>query len=131
MRRSTPHLLTCTLLATYAGIALLGQGLHLLAPECEGGHHEHCLAIHEAHDHAGHKHSSGHQDGSDESRSLTDSHPCEICVFLAHSVSEPPQIATVPIACPLVAAAECDPQDLYSLAIVGLHVARGPPRHVA
>ena len=131
MRRSFSHLLTCTLLATYAGIALLGQGLHLLAPGCEGGHHEHFLAAQEAHDHAGDHHSSDSNGRADESNSVADLHPCEICVFLAHSVSEPPQIATVPFTQPLVAAAHCDPQGLYSLAIGGLHVARGPPQHVA
>ena len=131
MCRSFFHLLTYTLLAAYSGIALLGQGLHLLAPECDGHHHEHCLVEHEAHDHPGQQHSSDNDDASGEGRSLIDSHPCEICVFLAHSISQTPQIATVPFTQPLVAAAHSEQQGLYSSAVLGLHAARGPTPHLA
>lgn len=131
MQRPISQFLNGALLATYAGIALIGQGLHLLAPECDVHHHEYCLAAHEVADHDGHQHSSSCGNTANQDHSIADSHPCEICVFLAHFVSQPPQIAAVSNTQPFVTAAHCERQGLNSLANLGLHVARGPPQHRA
>ena len=141
--RSTLHkLLTCTLLATYVGIAVVGQGLHELTP---GHKHHHgfevvtCTAhTHgdggccEHHGHDGPAHHDDH-DGEPERSVITaadctaDSHTCEICEFLVQAVGEPPQIAVVPDLHPRVANASMPHAKLFSQAILGLHAARGPP----
>jgi hypothetical protein len=145
--RSTLHkLLTCTLLATYVGISLLGQGLHELTPGHEH-HHGFEVVTCTAHTHGDgdccehHQHGeSGHHDDHDSqpvgpvvaaTDGASDSHTCEICEFLVQAVSQPPQIATVPDLHPLVAVAATPHVEIYSQAILGLHAARGPPHVVA
>ena len=147
MRSQYRKILTCSLLATYAGISLLGQGLHLLTPH-DGHHHGfevvHCTThghAHEAHCCAGEEHSrDGHHGDHDQSAagrfvvadgSISDSHACEICEFLFQAVSQPPQIAATPDLHILVADVSCPHKSLYSLTIVGLHSARGPPQLLA
>jgi hypothetical protein len=127
--------LTWTMLATYAGISLLGHGLHWLTPEDE--HHYHGLAAvvytcaaHHAHD--GDCCADDHDQRSAvptvTKSSITDSHDCEICEFLIHAVSQPAQVVTTPDLHALVAEFSCEPQGIYSQALLGLHAARGPPQ---
>lgn len=127
MRRTFRNLLTCSLLATYAGISLLGYGLHWLTPD---GNHHHDLCGVACTEHADHDHTHANT-------SLTiggcvaDSHTCEICEFLAHAISQPPQIATTPDLPVRVADHPCQPQGLHSPTILGIHAARGPPQLLA
>jgi hypothetical protein len=133
MRLAVRKLLSCSLLATYAGISFLGQGLHLLLPD-DGHHHGFdvivCANSHHPHDH------DCCADGQHDSPAgpiianacAADSHDCEICEFLFQAVSQPPQIATTPDLHPLVAEVPCHPQGFYSPTILGLHAPRGPPQ---
>ena len=132
MRRSLRKLLTCSLLATYAGVSLLGYGLHWLTSG-EDHHHDLCRVVctehaHASHDHADHDHASP---SFTTGGCVTDSHACEICEFLAHAVSQPPQIATTPDLHVLVADVPCHSQDFNSPTILGLHAPRGPPQPLA
>src|SRR4029453_8328709 len=96
-------LLTCLLLAPYAGISVLGQGLHWLSPD-DGHHHDlnviGCATHGHAHNHACvcHDHDScGLVDADHENLPadkvisandcVADSHVCEICEFLLHAIS--------------------------------------------
>jgi hypothetical protein len=147
MRSAVYKLLTCSLLATYVGISVLGQGLHLLTPD--HGHHHHGLQVVTctAHGHchggtccANHPHSE-HADHEDRNHApagqivtaggASDSHNCEICEFLFQAVSQPPLIAAVPDLHSLVAVAALPHHEIYSSAILGLHAARGPPQLLA
>jgi len=143
MRSILHKLLTCSLLATYLGIAVLGQGLHELAPghdhhhglqvvECIGHSHAdgHCCSHHE-------HHASEHHEDHDHvpagpvvaaTGGCAHSHACDICEFLVQSVSQPPQIAVVPDLHPPVALAATPHIELFAQAILGLHAARGPPQ---
>lgn len=141
--RSTLHkLLTCSLLATYAGIALLGQGLHELTPG-HGHHHGFEVVACTAHAHdkghccKHHQHNESHHHDHESQPTgpavaatdgAADSHSCEICEFLVQAVSQPPQIAVVPDLHPLVAVAATPHVEIYSQEILGLHAARGPPQ---
>lgn len=131
--RSTLHkLLTCSLLATYVGISLLGQGLHLLTPEDEHHHYGSHVAAAAVHTHS----DECCDDHDSESAALitvaagsaADSHSCEICEFLFQAVGEAPQVAVVPDLHPLVAPTFTPHVEIYSQAILGLHAARGPPQ---
>jgi hypothetical protein len=141
-------LLTCWLLATYAGISLLGEGLHSLTPHghhhglyvvtCAEHHHDHEADCCEHHRHEAHGADADHEHESHESAeqivcagsSATDCHSCEICEFLFQAVSEAPQIAATPDLHVLVADLPWTAHGLYSAIILGLHAARGPP-HLA
>jgi hypothetical protein len=133
MRSGLGKLLTCALLATYASISLIGEGLHALVPH--NHHHAHhvvrCVAADE-HGHCGCCHHHEHKESQKQTVAsggcVADSHACEICEFLFHAVSEPPQIAATPDLHPLVADQPCMTQGLYSATLILLHAARGPPQ---
>jgi hypothetical protein len=128
MRSTLLKLLTCSLLATYASISFLGQGLHSLVPD-DGHHHGASVVISSAH--------SDDQDTHDNrthvvaTTSDVDAHDCPICEFLAHAVSQPPQISTPFELQVLVAELTCPAQAFYSPISVGLHAPRGPPQLLA
>jgi hypothetical protein len=145
---SLRKLLTCTLLAAYASIALLGQGLHWFLPH---DHHHHGMMVvtrtthSQAHRHDAHcchhhphgpccRHVDHDRDPVPAGRMMgardgdTHSHTCQICEFLFQAISEPPQLATTPDLHPLVADVPCPKAEHYSPAILGLHTARGPPQ---
>jgi hypothetical protein len=134
-------LLAISLATAYASIVMLGQGLHLLAPDC--CHHDGLNAVHcsaHCHDpvcaHDGHDHLASADNPFRgpagpvvaASDCHSDSHFCEICAFLFQAVTELPQLATTPIVAELVADLPCQERALYSPAILGLHAARGPPQ---
>jgi hypothetical protein len=133
MRSARHRFLSWFLLAIYAGIALLGEGLHSLVPEGERHHHHHGLYIisHVWSD-ACHQHDAAARDASTHA-SLTaadcdaDSHLCEICAFLFQAISQPAEVAAPIEWEPLIAPAHAAPQPLYWLASLGPQAARGPP----
>jgi len=132
MRSSLEKLLTCALLATYASIALLGEGLHSLVPhghhlgdrvvECVAGDHDHCACCND------HEHEESQERALTAGGCIGDCHACEICEFLFQAVSAPPSIAASPDPHPFVADVPGTIHGLYSAAIFGLHAARGPPQ---
>jgi hypothetical protein len=131
MRRSFCHLLTYSLLATYASIAFLGEGLHCLTPDEH--HHGASLIVSSESDtprNAGESHAP-----TDKrviaTHGIADDHECEICDFLAQAVSHPPQIAQSPDFAILIVETACDPPAFYSPIILGLHAPRGPPQLLA
>jgi hypothetical protein len=157
MRPTLRTLLTCSLLAAYASISLLGQGLHWFQPH---DHHHHGSMVvsrtthrhthkHGAHccDHhphgpcchdTDHDHDQDHDDDHVPAGPIvaardgdTHSHMCQICEFLFQAVSGPPQVATTPDLHPLVADAPRSAAEHFSTAILGLHAARGPPQLLA
>ncbi len=135
MRRTLHKLLTYTLLATYAGISLLGQGLHWLTPD-DCHHHGLSVVACTAHDHDHCVHREIEAQSSARpiliaSGRIPDSHTCEICEFLIQAVSQPPQVDATPDLHVLIADLPCDAQGLYSPTILGLHAARGPPPFLA
>ena len=122
------------MLATYAGISILGEGLHELMPEAGHQHHDGIFVVV--------THQSGRGDPAagfagnlayDSKPGLTanngdvDSHICEICEFLFQSTSQPAQVAPPVDWQPLVVAAVSVPQPIYSPASVGPQAPRGPP----
>lgn len=147
MRPSQRKLLTCLLLATYAGISVLGQGLHWLSAD-DAHHHDFaavgCAAHCHAHNHACvcHDHdSSALADTEHEktpvdqavsaSNAIADSHVCEICEFLLTAVSQPPQLAAPPVSQPLVATVPPPLERVYSSLARSTHTPRGPPQLLA
>ena len=139
MRPLYRQILSYVLLATYAGISLLGDGLHMLLPEGEHQqHHHHGIYVvgHSCHDehHAGHDHDHGGAScGCSEdaplafSESDSDSHVCEICSFLLDAVSQPVETTARIEWRPLVAVVRANLQPIYSLTSLGLQAPRGPP----
>lgn len=127
MRATLRQLLTYSLLATYASIALLGEGLHFLAPD---EHHHGATLVVTSID-SGHafseslapagKHFSG-------TRATSDDHDCEICEFLAQAVSAPPHVAEVPAFDVLIVEAPLAQPIFDSPIVLGLHAPRGPPQ---
>ena len=128
MRPKHHQLLSYLLLATYAGISLLGDGLHALLPEGEHHHHHGLYVV----QHADHGHDAVAR-GSSEYAELTasdcdaDSHLCEICAFLYQSISQPAEVAASIEWQPLVVVACAKPQAVYSPIALGPQAARGPP----
>jgi hypothetical protein len=144
MRPILRKLLSCTLLAAYAGISLIGEGLHELAPGHEHHHGLHVVSCeahshsHHGHDHHHHDHGPCHDDHETpptglivKSGAATHTHTCDICEFLAQAVSQPPQIAATPDLHVLVADLPCSTQVFIAPTIVGLHAPRGPPQLLA
>jgi hypothetical protein len=144
MRLKYRRFLSCLLLATYAGISILGDGLHWLAHE-SGHHHglvvvtcrDHCCAHAEhgadCHDH-GSSHCSGEGCGVPSTEPVVtandgdaDSHVCGICAFLFQAVSQPAEVAATIDWQPLVVVAVSVPQLIYSPTSLGPHAPRGPP----
>jgi hypothetical protein len=133
MRFGLGKLLTCALLATYASISLLGEGLHELVPH--NHHHAHhvvqCVAADE-YGHCGCCHHDEHKKAQERTVTsggcVSDSHSCEICEFLFQAVSEPPSIVATPDFHPVVVDLPCITHSLHTATVVGLHAARGPPQ---
>jgi hypothetical protein len=127
-------LLTAGLLAIYSGIAVLGYGLHELAPGHHHGPAGECLAHDHGHGGHGHgaceSHSHSHAASSPCGESISDSHECEICVFLAQIRSERPTLATEIVWQYQVAAVDVETPRILSQAIPGLHAPRGPPNQI-
>ena len=134
MRPTHHRFLSWFLLATYTGIALLGEGLHALAPE---GEHHHGLYVvahacgEECHHHGTTDHDAQSHASLTAADCDTDSHVCEICAFLSQAISQPAEVAGLVEWQPLVAATHATPQPLYSLVSLGPQAARGPPLVVA
>ena len=149
MRRIHGQLPTLAILATYGGIAILGQGLHVLAPHA--GHH-HGLEVvrcsihgdehsHHHHDHhhgeCDHHHDHGPANHADvehgggtivtSSECEAHSHLCEICAFLFQLRSERAVLAAAVDCQPVAVAADSLPQRSYTPTVVGPHAPRGPP----
>jgi hypothetical protein len=125
MRSFPRKLLTAGLLALYGGIAVLGYGLHDLAP----GHVHGAAGEHVAHDHdhgACESHSHHHA-AIPTGKSLTSSHECEICIFLSQMRSERPTFSAEVVWQFQVAAVAVETPCIVSQAICGLHAPRGPP----
>jgi hypothetical protein len=135
MRARFGKSLTCTLLAIYASISLIGEGLHSLVPHGHhlGDHVVHCIAEDPDHCECCHHHDHHDHEESQE-RALTsgggtvDCHACQICEFLYQTAGQAPSIAATPDLHPLVAELPCAVKGIYSAAILGLHAARGPPQ---
>ena len=136
MRPQHRQFLSYVLLATYASISLLGDGLHSLLPADEHHHHHHGLYVvsHSCADteHLGHGHNATPCTGSGyagltASDCDADSHLCEICAFLYEAISQPAEIAAPIDWQPLVVVAHAEPQPVYSLTALGCPAARGPP----
>jgi hypothetical protein len=131
MRSTFRHLLTYSLLATYASIAFLGEGLHWLTPDEH--HHGASLAVSSELDAP---HNAGESHAPTDKRvvathGIDDDHDCEICDFLAQAVSQPPQTAETPTFANIVAKAPCGAPTFYSPIVFGLHAPRGPPQLLA
>ncbi len=137
MRTIRHRFLSCLLLAAYAGISLLGDGLHLLLPEGQQHHHHHgtYVAGHSCHDsqHAYHHHDDACcSDCSDDvgpaiSDSDVDGHLCEICSFLVNAISQSVEAAAAVDWQPLVVESEPETQAVYSCISLGPQAPRGPP----
>jgi hypothetical protein len=132
MRLRRRHLLKYVLLATYASIAILGDGLHSLLPEA--CHHDlggRCIVVHHHESRCGDE-ALANGFVPDE-RSVTanacdaDSHICEICAFLVHAVSQTLKVAAPIESQPVVAAAATESQPFYASTSLGPQAARGPP----
>lgn len=132
--RSVRKMLGPTLLAIYASISLLGQGLHFLTPddhhrggmtvsarisdECERG------SCNDRHDYV----KRGY--GSNVDLIAAD-HDCDICEFLAQAKSQTPQIASPPDLPAVVVELQIRADEFSSPIILGLHAPRGPPQLLA
>jgi hypothetical protein len=120
MRNTGRKLLTMGLAALYSGIALLGYGLHELAPH----HHHHPAA--QAHSHAGCTHTRHHAP-LPETPGFSDSHECEVCAFLDQLQSDRPQLAADITWQPTISATvEVAPQ-VHAITSLGPAAPRGPP----
>ena len=120
MRRIPHQLVTGLLLAIYGGIAVLGYGLHELAPE-DAHHHHHGLAV--AHQESG---PPAFRSGG----SADDDHDCDICVFLDQARSDRPQVATSIIWQRFVAAIDVVAPRISSQTTHVSHAPRGPPAYI-
>ena len=137
MHSNLRKLLTCILLATYASISLLGEGLHSLMPEA-GHQHHHGLYVVTVNGERPH-HDDHHASRSGVHAAVAvsscggdaESHICEICQFLFQSISQPVEMAAPIDWQPLVDAAVSLPEPIYSPASVGPQAPRGPPLLVA
>jgi hypothetical protein len=139
MRSFIGKLLSLTILAIYASVSLLGQGLHLLTPH---SHHavRHSTSV-AAHCHCHEHHCQRSSDVADSQPSveahasqsgfrsgeIVETHSCEICAFLALAVSPPPLAPTPLISEPLTVATISAPQPFYASIKLGANAARGPP----
>jgi hypothetical protein len=135
MRLKHRQFLSYVLLATYASISLLGDGLHSLLPAGEHQHHHGLFVVSHSCDdslHAGHVREAL-SCGSSEYAEFTasdcdaDSHICEVCEFLYQAISQPAEVAAPIDWQPLVVVVQADPRPLYSQASLGAHAPRGPP----
>jgi hypothetical protein len=136
MRFSAGRLLSLMLLGVYGSIVLLGHGLHELSAV---HHHHHGPALvaahvgHHHHDH-GHPHHHGPYSGhhhhpapAPTGDSISHTHDCEICEFLAQIRSEMPQLVSADFSTRCVAEAAVAAPRVISQTPLGLHAPRGPP----
>jgi hypothetical protein len=138
MRPKHSKFLSYVLLATYAGISLLGDGLHSLLPEGEHHHHGLYVVSHRGSDtqravrdcDAVPGGSSGHAELT-AADCDTDAHLCEICAFLYQAISQPAEVAAPVDWQPLVVVACAKPQAIYLPIALGSQAARGPPLFLA
>lgn len=122
MRNLGRKLLTATLTALYGGIALLGYGLHELAPH----HHHHPAAP--AHSHAGCTHAHHHRHAPPPATpGFSDSHECEVCAFLDQHQSDRPQLAVEVAWQPTITAVAAATPQFSPITSIGLAAPRGPP----
>jgi len=149
MRSAFRKILTCSLLATYGAVGLLGQGLHWLSAE---DRHHHGLAVAHCHEHGpshSHSHSHGHVHGhvhkaadcctadhgtalvvrSNDGTSLCSE--CGICAFLSQIKCERPQITAAEIWQHVTSEIPAALQRTYSPITLGPHSPRGPPLSLA
>jgi hypothetical protein len=146
------RVLSYFLLATIAGISILGEGLHFLSAEV-GHHHHHqhrnglCIVTHARHS-AKHEHHDLHvghgaiiaarADRNSSSAAAVvvvraddvDSHVCKICAYLFQALSPPIEVAAVMQGQPLAVEALPPKQHFYLAARLGPQAARGPPTSV-
>jgi hypothetical protein len=135
MRPKHRQFLSYVLLATYASISLLGDGLHSLLPAGEHQHHHGLYVVtHSCDDslHASHCHDAVCCGSSEDaeftaSRCDADSHICEVCAFLYQAISQPAEIAAPIHWQRLVVVAHADPRPIYSQTSLGAQAPRGPP----
>jgi hypothetical protein len=118
MRRIPQKLVARLLVALYGGIALLGYGLHELAPAEDHHHHALGLAVADA---GPLSVRSGHIDAD---------HDCDICAFLDQARGDQPQVATGIVWQHVVAAVEVVTPPIVSQTAEFSHVPRGPPTHL-
>lgn len=132
MRLRSRRFLSFALLATYAGISFLGEGLHWLLPEAGHQHHHGLYIVHCDRDCPGHADHDGDHHGTPASAALSanedaDSHVCEICEFLFQAVSQPAEVASPIDWQPLIVAVASLSQPIYTPAPLGPQAPRGPP----
>jgi hypothetical protein len=137
MRPQHRQFLSYVVLATYASISLLGDGLHSLLPD---GYHHHRLYV-VSHSSDDLRHADPDHDEiaccNSEYAAVTaveldaESHLCEICEFLAYAISQPAEVAAPIDSHPLIVVAHADPQPIYSLTSLGPQAPRGPPLFLA
>jgi hypothetical protein len=130
MRSTFRQLLTYSLLAIYASIALLGEGLHFLTPD-EHHHGAGVVVTSNGFDHASSESPAISGKHFSSTRADADEHHCEVCEFLAQAVSAPPQIAEVPAFDSLIVEAPPEQLTFNSPIVLGLHAPRGPPQRLA
>jgi len=116
----------CLLVAVFATVMALGEGLHSL-PGASHQHRGHC-----AHSHTGRPHGChSRRDSDDESGSIPESHDhCSICHFLAQSV----ELSTPPLCVGSVRCVILRPMEQTTTPLPdrsGLFDARGPPLGIA
>ncbi len=132
MRSRSKSLLTYVLLATYAGIGILGEGLHGLVPEAGHNHHLGLTIVRCTDAHYGGDQQYAARDTTNDLASLTanchsDSHLCEICQFLFEAISQPAEAPASIDWQPLVVATYSLPRLIHTPISLGSHVPRGPP----
>jgi hypothetical protein len=149
MRLQYRRFLSFFLLVTFAGISLLGEGLHWLTPEIEQHvHHHHghgvCIVMHATHgarrdDHDAHladsvATSADNADCESCTKSMValsdcdfDSHVCKICEFLFQAVSQPIEVVAPFEWQPLVVSTSSLQGSICSTISPGIQAPRGPP----
>jgi hypothetical protein len=154
MKSAARKILALTLLATYGGVAFLGQGLHFLAPHA-GHHHglevvrcsihgdehwQHDVEQHD-HDHHGHSHDQDRESADSDagcygecdglivtsSECAAESHVCEICAFLFQLKSERTDLAAAVDWQPVAVDFAPLQPPTYQPTVLGPHAPRGPP----
>ena len=131
MRSTFRHLLTYSLLATYASIAFLGEGLHWFTPDEH--HHGPSRVVSAASDDA---HNAGDSHVPTDKRvvathGIDDHHDCEICDFLAKQLANRRKLQRHLPSRLSSPKPPCDAPAHYSPIVVGLHAPRGPPQLLA
>jgi hypothetical protein len=129
MRQKYRRFLSCLLLATYASISLIGDGLHSLLPDSDHHHHHHGIYVvdHICDDACHGDHDRSECAGLTASDEDADSHLCEICSYLFQAISQPAGVAPPIDWQPMVVVVHAKPQPIYSLASLGPQAPRGPP----